>query len=74
MLRIIGMYRIIVQPFIMVIKGMPFIVTRDLPANAQLPHEGPPGVVPPGASPPHSNPSRLGRSGAGPSSGSRFHS
>ena len=66
-LRIVGMYRIIVQPFIMITKGLPFIITGDLPANAQaqLPHEGPPGAGPPGV-----GPSGAGPSGARPSSGS----
>ena len=35
-LRTIGMYRILVQPFIMVIKGLPFILSGDLPETVDF--------------------------------------
>ena len=76
MLRIIGMYRIIVQPFTMVIKGLPFVITGDLPAidgppiaQAEIPGQGPPdaghsGAGPSGGSPPRSRPSGAPPSGS----------
>ena len=78
-LRIVGMYRIIAQPFIMVIKGLPYIVTGELPAidgppiaQAEIPGAGPSGGSPPRSgpigAPPPGSPYRAGHFAGSPSS------
>ena len=87
-LGIVGMYRIIAQPFIMVIKGLPFIVTGDLSAidgppiaQAEIPDEVLPGAGLNGGSPPRSgnfgappsgSPYRVGHFAGSPSGASTY--